>query len=69
MVHLKSGKYVSDYGPLDPEVPTIECSRAYLHHLLRMNEPLATTLASMHNVCYMNHLMAEMRQRIMADEL
>ena len=66
---IRSAKFASDYGPIDPEMPTIDCSRAYLHHLVRMKEPLATTLASMHNVMHMNNLMAQIRQRIMADEL
>ena len=46
-----------------------EVSRAYLHHLFRMKEPLYATLASMHNVAHMTTLMAELRQAILADEL
>ena len=68
-LNIRSAKFASDYGPIDPEVPTVDCSRAYLHHLIRMKEPLATTLASMHNVMYMNSLMGLLRQRILADEL
>ena len=44
-------------------------SRAYLHHLRRMREPLYETLASMHNVRFMTHLMGELRQRILNDEI
>ena len=34
-----------------------------------MKEPLYQTLASMHNVRYMMTLMADLRERIRADEL
>ena len=51
------------------QTPTIEASRAYLHHLCRMREPLFHTLASMHNIQYMTTLMRECRQRILADDL
>jgi queuine tRNA-ribosyltransferase len=68
-LHIGQGKYRSQFGPIDPAMPTLDCSRAYLHHLYRMNEPLYQTLASMHNVRYMTTLMAELRERIRADDL
>ena len=68
-INIKSTRHQADYGPVDPAVPTVQCSRAYLHHLFRMKEPLYTTLASMHNVAFMNALMAELRQRVLADEI
>ena len=67
--HSRARSFTAALDPSSPKVPTIDCSRAYLHHLVRMNEPLATTLASMHNVYFMNHLMAQMRASIMADEI
>ena len=68
-LHIDSGKYRRDFGPIDPEVKTIDCSRAYLHHLAKMKEPLYDTLASLHNVMHMNALMVDMRRRIYADEI
>ena len=68
-LHIGQGKYKAQFGPIDPECPTLECSRAYLHHLYRMHEPLYDTLASMHNVQFMCQLMAEIRARILADDL
>lgn len=47
----------------------MDCTRAYLHHLFKQSEPLALTLASLHNIYYMNHMMRDMRERIMRDEL
>merc|ERR1712060_83624 len=49
-LHIKQGKYRNDFGPIDKLLPTLECSRAYLHHLYRMKEPLFATLASLHNI-------------------
>ena len=68
-VHIGQGKYKNDFGPVDPLLPTIGHSRAYLHHLRRMHEPLYETLASMHNLRFMTHTMAEIRERIRSDDL
>ena len=68
-VHIKQGKYKRDWGPIDPTLHTVDASRAYLHHLARMREPLFDVLASLHNVYFMNLLFAEMRGRILADDL
>ena len=35
-VHIGQGKYKNDFGPVDPLLPTIGHSRAYLHHLYRV---------------------------------
>lgn len=66
---IKSVRYASDYGPIDPKLPTIAHSRSYLHHLFKQHEPLFMTLASQHNLIFMNKLMADLRRRILADEV
>ena len=66
---FKQKKYADDFGPIDPSQPTIEHSRAYLHHLFKQHEPLFMTLASLHNLIFMNKLMAGIRERIMRDEI
>ena len=68
-IKIKQLKYADDFGTIDPETPTIEHSRSYLHHLYKQNEPLFATLASQHNMIFMNSLMADLRRRILADEL
>ena len=68
-VKIKQLKYATDYGPIDPSVPTIPHSRSYLHHLFKQHEPLFMTLASQHNLLFMNRLMADLRRRILADEV
>ena len=68
-VKIKQLKYAADYGTIDPEVPTITHSRSYLHHLFKQHEPLYMTLASQHNLLFMNWLMKDLRRRILADEI
>ena len=60
---------MDDFGPIDPECATIVDSRSYLHHLFKQHEPLFMTLASQHNLIFMNKLMADIRRRILADEI
>mmetsp|Transcript_7559 Transcript_7559/g.22414 ORF Transcript_7559/g.22414 Transcript_7559/m.22414 type:complete len:546 (+) Transcript_7559:197-1834(+) len=69
VVRIKAQRYRDDHGPIDPGCPSVPQSRAYLHHLFKANEPLALTVASLHNIYYMNHLMREMRGKIMRDEI
>ena len=68
-VKIKQGRYAADFGPIDPQVETVGHSRSYLHHLFKQHEPLFMTLASQHNLIFMNKLMADIRRRILADEL
>lgn len=75
-LHIGQGKYRSQFGPVDPTLgwdhddPNWSgMSRAYLHHLRRMKEPLYDSLASMHNIRFMHTIMAETRERILADEI
>jgi len=68
-LNIKGLKHADDFGPIDPETPSIPHSRAYLHHLFRQNEPLALTLGTLHNLYYMHNLMARLRQSILNDEV
>mmetsp|Transcript_25932 Transcript_25932/g.60229 ORF Transcript_25932/g.60229 Transcript_25932/m.60229 type:complete len:179 (-) Transcript_25932:196-732(-) len=43
--------------------------RAYLWHLFKANEPIAVSLAAIHNIHYMNDLMEDIRQDIMNDKI
>lgn len=66
---IKQSRFLDDHGPIDPAVETISHSRAYLHHLFKQHEPLYMTLASQHNLIFMHKLLADMRQKILNDEL
>uniref|UniRef100_A0A7S0J2P7 tRNA-guanine(15) transglycosylase-like domain-containing protein n=1 Tax=Calcidiscus leptoporus TaxID=127549 RepID=A0A7S0J2P7_9EUKA len=68
-IKIKQSRFREDFGPIDPCCETIAHTRAYLHHLFKQHEPLYMTLASQHNMIYMNKLMAQMRESIMRDEI
>jgi queuine tRNA-ribosyltransferase len=66
-VSIKRGIYADDEGPLDPECDCYVCrtfSRAYLRHLFRAGEILASRLNTWHNLHYYLGLMSQMRQAI-----
>ncbi len=55
---------------LDPDCDCPTCprhSRAYLHHLIKVREPLGWQLLGQHNLHFYHHLMREMRESILAD--
>lgn len=68
-INIKSGKYSKQYGiPIDQECQCSTCQRydrAYLWHLYKAKEPLFMQLAGIHNIQYMNDLMAKQRQDIL----
>lgn len=71
-IKILQGKYKSDFSPVDPECQCYTClnySRAFLHHLFKTYEPIALTLASIHNLKFMIDLMNEYRNMILRDEI
>ena len=55
---------------LDPDCDCPTCprhSRAYLHHLIKVREPLGWQLLGQHNLHFYHRLMREMRESILAD--
>ena len=59
-------------APIDVACSCATCrhhSRAYLHHLVRANEPMAAALLTTHNLQFMEDLMANVRAKIMDDEI
>jgi queuine tRNA-ribosyltransferase len=66
-INLKNAKHAEDPAPLDPEsdCPAArDYSRAYLHHLVKSNEILASMLLSWANVAYYQSLMSGLREAI-----
>jgi queuine tRNA-ribosyltransferase len=54
-VKIKNARHRTSSAPLDPDCNCYTCrtfSRAYLHHLIRAGEMLASTLNSIHNLSY-----------------
>ena len=70
-VNLRNARHREDPRPLDEtsDCPASkEYSRAYLHHLVRAEEPLGGMLLTWHNLAYYQRLMAGMRSAIEAGE-
>jgi queuine tRNA-ribosyltransferase len=72
VVKLRNARYRDDLGPLDPDCGCYTCrnfTRAYLHHLQRVNEILGARLNTLHNLYYYEELMRGLREAIQARQL
>jgi queuine tRNA-ribosyltransferase len=66
-LNLRNARHADDPTPLDPECRCPACtgfSRAYLHHLTKAGEILASMLLTTHNLTYYADLMAALRAAI-----
>ena len=67
VVKLRNARYRDDLAPLDASCTCYTCrhfTRAYLHHLQRVNEMLGSRLNTLHNLHYYQRLMQEVRAAI-----
>jgi queuine tRNA-ribosyltransferase len=65
---LSKAEHASVKEPLEPGCPCPTCrnySRAYLHHLCKENDMLGMRLASVHNLFFVEWLVAESREMIL----
>jgi queuine tRNA-ribosyltransferase len=72
VIKLRNARYRDDLSPLDPACDCYTCqnfTRAYLHHLQRVNEMLGAELNTLHNLHYYQRLMAAIRSGIRAGTL
>ena len=63
-ININNQKYQSDFSPIDKNCNCELCqnyTRAYLHHIFALKDPLAMRLASMHNLKFYMDLMEELR--------
>ena len=66
-LNLRNARHADDPAPLDPECRCPACtgfSRAYLHHLTKSGEILASMLLTTHNLTYYADLMRALRGAI-----
>jgi queuine tRNA-ribosyltransferase len=71
-LNLRNARHAADAAPLDPLCRCPACtgfSRAYLHHLAKSGEILASMLLTQHNLTYYADLMDGMRAAIAAGRL
>ena len=68
-VNLRNARHADDSAPLDDSCDCPACrqfSRAYLHHLVKAGEILASMLLTRHNLHYFQNMMAMLREGIRA---
>jgi len=67
-ININNSQFQNDFGPIDKNCECYVCqnySRAYLAHLFRAKEMLAGTLASIHNLYFITHLVDKIRLSIL----
>jgi queuine tRNA-ribosyltransferase len=65
--HVTNGRYRRDFNPIDEGCDCYTCqnyTRAYIHHLFRAKEMVASTLATIHNERYIVRLIENIRTSI-----
>ncbi|GAA5800357.1 queuine tRNA-ribosyltransferase [Helicostylum pulchrum] len=70
-VSLKSGKYATDFGPIEEGCDCSTCknyTRSYVHLCVTTKDTVGCHLVSIHNLAFQLRLMKEMRQSIEKDE-
>ncbi|MEP6703067.1 MAG: tRNA guanosine(34) transglycosylase Tgt, partial [Betaproteobacteria bacterium] len=68
-IKIRNAKHRDDTGPLDDTCGCYTCrnfSRAYLHHLQKVNEILGARLNTWHNLYYYQQLVAALRAALEA---
>jgi queuine tRNA-ribosyltransferase len=71
IINIKNKRWEADFSPIETDgasdIDTLH-SKAYLHHLFKVNEILALQLASIHNLAFYLWLVKEARQHIFAGD-
>lgn len=66
-INIKNNRFIDDFSPVDPECDCWACrnySAAYLRHLYKCDEILASRLATYHNLYFYGKLMESIRHAI-----
>jgi queuine tRNA-ribosyltransferase len=66
-LNIRNAKWKEESSPLDPSCKCYMCrhfSAAYIHHLFRAEELLAYSLATIHNLEFMDNFMIQIRQNL-----
>jgi queuine tRNA-ribosyltransferase len=68
-LNIKNRRFAEDQGPADPNCNCMVCrrySRAYLRHLMAVQEPLSAVLNTLHNLAFYLDTMQKVRDQISA---
>ncbi len=69
-MNLKNAKFTDDFTPIDEHCDCYtckNCTRAYLHHLVKCDEQFGASLLSIHNIRFLIRLTEQMREAIKED--
>lgn len=69
-INIKNGRFKNDFSPIDKRCDCYACknfTRAYVHHLFKVNEILGLTLASIHNERFVVSTVDRIRESIIGD--
>ena len=67
-INIMNAKYKNIFEPIEVDCGCYTCQNyttAYISHLFRSKEMLAATLASIHNIYFLNNLMSQIRESIL----
>ncbi|WP_436796221.1 tRNA guanosine(34) transglycosylase Tgt [Actinospongicola halichondriae] len=71
-LNIKNRRFADDDGPLDPDCACSTCtrySRAYIRHLVNVNEPTAARLSTIHNLAWTLRLTERARAAVQAGSM
>lgn len=67
-LNIANSKHRDDFSPLDATCDCVACegafTRAYIHHLFSVGEPLGAKLATVHNLRFYMRLMKRLRESV-----
>jgi queuine tRNA-ribosyltransferase len=69
-INIMNSKYKNIFEPIENDCKCYTCKNytlAYLSHLFRSKEMFASTLASIHNIYFLNNLMSQVREAILSE--
>lgn len=69
-INLLNAQFVNNFEPIEKDCQCYTCKNytlAYLSHLFRAKEMESATLASIHNIYFITHLVDQMREAILKD--
>ena len=69
-INILNAKYKNDFNKIEENCTCYTCmhyTRSYLSHLFRAKEMFAATLASIHNLYFLVHLVDKAREAILSD--
>lgn len=64
-INISNTSWAKDFSPIDPnsQIPELRTySKAFLHHLFRLKEPLGQRLAALHNLEFFQELLLKIRE-------